>query len=423
MMAPKLRSGSNVKSHNPGPHSPLDNRRRPAQPASASKAMRSRNQRQSGKNSRVAGQPDSSGGGQGEPGKPGSAPAQQPESSTFFGIESGYHEPRMRTNAPSFTDTPWSGVSHSSNPILGTMRPLGTLPTDADRIKVGLPPAIPKVKVVRGKKGVVAAEPQTIEPAHPLLNLEEIVASFLALPVPSSLLVDVEKVKSSIEDTLSLAVQCKNVAVARGLLHLWEDSNTDPFVLDVLASVMRDDPTEQEMSAFQSLLRVSWEEVQAQNPDFDFNGANGARRGSESSTSSLSSAKSLDAETFAPGMAPTDSSRPRRGGPGKTTIDYREGAGDDETGPDGTAESRKRLLDDESESEEMLAAKRQRMQKTFPNIVAHESTLRSSLASESPSAGSSPHPEASRRPGATPKTKTVKGKRTTGKRNLSASES
>jgi hypothetical protein len=418
MMPPKLRSGPSVKSHNSPRPSPLG-RPRGGRPRSVSKPTRPRTQRQSGKYSRLAGATERSSRSQADPaqadpGKLDSTPAKSTETSSFFGIPSDYHEPRMRYEAPSFTDTPWSGVSHNTNPILGTMRPLGAPPSDTDRVKAGLAPAGSKVKVIRAKKGVDSSEQQVVEPASPVFNFDEVAATLMALPVPNSSEFDVQKLKSALEDALALAAECKNAAVVRGLLRLWENSNDDPFVLSVLGSVMQDSPGPQEMAAFQSLVRGAWTDAQAQEPNLDTTTpVNGTRARSASTSSSLSSAKSLDAETFAPGVAPAADnahSRPR-GKPGRKSK--AEKNLEQSTGQDNATVSRKRAIEEDPESEDAAAAKRQRMQKTFPDVVAHESTLRSSLASPETSVPSSPPPEDKRgRDVGVSKVKTAKNKQT-----------
>lgn len=392
--------------------------------------MRPRAQRQPGKQSRLAAvntdstsrtQPDAenlvSGSG------PDSVQATPAERSSFFGIQSDYSEPNMRQDAPSFTDTPWSGVSHNTNPILGTMRPLGATPSDADRVKAGLGPTAPRVKVVSGKRG---PQRRVVQPDSSVRNAEDFFTTMLGIPVPTSEEFNVNEMKSALEDALALAAECQNATVARALLRLWENSNKDSFVLSVLGSVMQDDPSPQDTSAFQSLVRGAWSDVQAQEPNLDSTQPNGRRRGSESSTSSLSSAKSLDAETFAPaiaGGAENLNSRGRpRGKPGRPPKNARGRKSINQPAGDDHATASRKRTREEDEADEAMTAKRQRMHKTFPDLVAHESTLRSSLASESPSAVSSPPPadtgiEVQR----TPKVKNSKGKSAT--RNQSPSES
>lgn len=416
-MGPKLRSGSNVKSHKTPRPSPLGPQARAGRPGSITKPTRHRNQRQSGRVGRFPAATEPSSRSQSETAKQGSGTTSTKVSSekpTFFGIPSDYHEPHMRYEAPSFTDSPWSGVSHNTNPILGTMRPLGATPSDTDRVRVGLAPAGSKIRIIPSKKGLDSSEQQAVEPASPVVNLEDAATALMALPVPDSADVDVQKLKAALEDALALAAECKNVAVIRGLLRLWESSNEDPFVLSILGSVMQDNPGPQEISAFQSLVRGAWTDTQAHEPDLDSTPVNGTRSRS-GSTSSLSSAKSLDAAAFAPALPAVDGSRSRgRRGRPPAKRGRKKRILDRSTGQDNATASRKRALEDDTEPEDAMTAKRQRMQKSFPDVVAHESTLRSSLASQSTSAVSSPPPEDTRmQDGDVPRVKTAKNRHTT----------
>lgn len=391
-MPPELRSGSNVNPHNSGQATPRDIQAQTAESPSVSKSMPPRRSRQSG---RVTGGTEASGKTKRGSGKPGATPANAAD----LGMQSDYHEPRMRHEAPSFADSPWSGVSHSSNPILGTMRPLGTAPTDADRAKVGLAPASAKPKVVASKKGLPSPEEPAIDiPAAEIFSPEQVWDALLALPSPDSSDIDVDQIRAVIEDTLALAVDCQNVAVIRTLLHLWGNSKDDSVTLSALDLVLQENPGQRETSAFQSLVRSAWADVQTQESNLDPTPMNRARRGSDSSTSSLSSAKSLDVETFAPAIAngPDNKAKSKGEKTASKTAKARNTLLNQSTGHADASASRKRPLEDDDESSEeaaAAAAKRRRMQKEFPDVVAHESSLRSLASSLPSSAASSPAPE------------------------------
>lgn len=297
MMPRKLRSDSNIKSQNSGQTARRDTQARTAESPSVSKVMRPRKSRKVG---RVTGGTEASNKSQNETGKAGSAPPDKPKTVRYYGLDCNYQPPGLAPEAPSYADSPWSGVSsNTANPILGTMRPLGAVPTDADRVKVGLAPTGGQPNVTSGNALPSLLEQAIATPAAPVLDLDQVWAWLVAIPVPTSSDVDVDEMKCILEETLALAVGSQNTTVVHGLLRLWEASNSDPFILSILGSVLRNKPKERESVAFQALLRYACSDILTQDPTT----VNGARRGSESSTSSLSSAKSLDAETFAPAIA------------------------------------------------------------------------------------------------------------------------
>lgn len=339
----------------------------------------------------------------------------------------------MRAPAPSYMDSPWSAMSSDTNPVLSTMRPLGSMPTAADLRKVGLEPFKPVTTRVPAKEtppvvqnGVhndeqgaekdgmpngdeggkksktpdVPVEVPTLAPApaspkkHSQKKNE--LATFAALPVPDSSEFDVDRIKGAVEDALRKGVQTGNRAVIRALLHLWENTSKDSSMLSILDGMCRENPTRHEASAFKTAIRTAWDEFQ----DDDSDGSDAqppamTRMQSASSVSSLSSAKSLDAETFAPVMTPaTSNTRSRtKGRQAKATAPrIKSKSSNNQPAPNvpdrrsmfpNNAEAsvqRKRAMESDPEfSDEALRNKRARLQPELPDIDIAESKVRSSL--------------------------------------------
>ncbi|KAE8355263.1 hypothetical protein BDV28DRAFT_155566 [Aspergillus coremiiformis] len=289
--------------------------------------------------------------------------------------------------------------------------------------KAGLGPVKPSTQNVAAKKEQRSAangdkeepsKPQTPltpaeepipEPVIPKDRTAQDVTAFTTIPVPSSTDVDVEKLRSAVENALHMASETGNRPVIRGLLRLWETCGKDSFALSVLEGVCGANPGAREQSVFQTVMRTAWKEVQSEDNTevAPATTPNMGRTRSASTVSSLSSAKSLDAETFAPGMAPgTANARPRaRGKHSKSTQKTMDSEGPEppshrsEFPPSDTALQQKRTLEENPEIlEEAVRTKRTRLQSSLPKFTAPESRLRSSLASEPPSIISTPAPNA-----------------------------
>ncbi|PYH73294.1 putative PHD finger domain protein [Aspergillus vadensis CBS 113365] len=400
-MAPNLRSSSHAWSNNSRPSTPLGAPTTASTASSLTDSTRPRKQRRTGWNSRVATDPP-----QDPPSRTQSRLEQSKNDASetlsdtnLLDSSAGWVEPPLREPEPSFADTPWCNVSHHANPVLSSMRPLGTMPSAADLRKVGLAPIKPSVQNISAKKESRATpngEGGDTKPQTPLTPAEEPMdeplstknkaspdmSAFTSLPVPTSTDVDVDRIKIAVEKALRLALETNNRPVSRGLIRLWETCNKDPFALSILDGICQENPGPRERSAFQSVMRAAWKEVQAEADDDFATAPVLARPRSASSISSLSSAVSLDAETFAPGMAPgaaTSRARARgrkakRGAPKKKEAVAPPSAA--------TAPPQKHALEDEPNPEEEARIKRTRLQKPLPTIVALESQMRSSLASD-----------------------------------------
>lgn len=314
-------------------------------------------------------------------------------------------EPEPRAPVPSYLDTPWSNVSNAHNPVLGTMRPLGALPTTADRRKAGLAPShpgtpsIPVAKetqpVSEGEKKddnpptlLTPAEEQAPELILPRPTIEEDLAAFTILPVPNSINTDVDTLKAAVESALHLASDANNRLVIKGLLRMWEKCGNDPYVLRILDGVCQETPGSPQRSMFQKAMRTVLGELEAQEMARTEHGAPpvSGRARSASSVSTLSSAKSLDAETYAPVpvVAATSAPRPKKGKQSKNSTQKKTAPAVDF--------QRQRALENPELSEEAIQAKKSRLRKSLPKIATSESGIRSSLTSNPPSNFSSPGP-------------------------------
>lgn len=223
-------------------------------------------------------------------------------------------------------------------------------------------------------------------------QIKDHLATFAALPVPSSSEFDVDRIKGAVEDALRQGVQTGNKAVIRALLQVWENTSKDSSTLSILDGMCRENPTRRETSAFKTVIRAAWDEFQHED---DADGSDTqppamTRTRSASSVSSLSSAKSLDAETFAPVMnSATSNTRSRTKGKQvkapapkpkpKTPIPPARRS----AFPSNTEAStqRKRAMEIDPEfSEEAIIQKRDRLQPKLPELNIPESKVRSSLA-------------------------------------------
>lgn len=377
-------------------------------------SARPRKQRRTGRTSRVATDPlrDTPASGQSQPDQPEETPANGINGTQSAEQKGDWDEPQLRTPAPSYDDTPWSAVSSSANPVLGTMRPLGSMPSAADLRKVGLVPSKPGTPSILAmkepqpasneeKKDENAQTPFTPdeepvpEPTSNKPTVEEDLAAFAVLPVPDSTEADVETLKATLESALRLASDAGNRAVIKGLLRLWEKCGSDPYALSVLDGVCQEAPSSPQRLMFQSVTRDAWNELEFQENAVDQSTAPPAmgRARSASSVSSLSSAKSLEPETFAPApvASTTPATRVRKGKQSKKTAQKKKAP--ERRSAVSAAELQRRAESENPESStEAVQAKKTRLRKPVPKIVAPESGIRSSLASHPPSRLSSPDP-------------------------------
>lgn len=394
-MARKLRSSSR-------PSTPFEP---PAgattRPSSAADVSRPRKLRRTGLSSRVASDPPQGSQSQSEQ----AGPEEHDKPVT------GWIEPPLRPPQPSYMDTPWSAMSSVANPVLASMRPLGSMPTAADFRKVGLEPRKSKPKRVAqpvqngaqddasGQNGDVGGDKtpenavegtaSAAAPASPEHGTQkkDHLNTFATVPLPASAEFDVDKIKGAIEDALRKSIETGNQAVARALLHVWENTTKDNSTLSILDGMCRETPTINETSAFKTAVRSAWDGFQADDTESDEQPPAMTRTHSASSVSSLSPAKSLDADTFAPGVSTNTRSRTKGKQPRASKAKAKAPAPAPPPRrslfPSMTERSqqRRRLMDEDPDfSDDALAAKREHLQKDLPELDVPESKIRGSLA-------------------------------------------
>lgn len=320
------------------------------------------------------------------------------------------------------------------------MRPLGAMPNASDLRKAGLSSTKATPRSVIGKKRTntganvengnnveerpKSASTSTEEPATGTANskpnanqLSENTTGadtfdLRALPVPQSTQHNVVKIKSVVENALRLAEASGDRAVARGLRRLWTDSGKDGFYLSVLDGVVRQKPADEHKSAFQGVMRDAFKSLRAEGQSAaKASTPPRTRTRSATATSSLSSAKSLDADTFAPAVSAGENPPPKpKGRAAKAALPKGKGK---EKGrisepllrstafpASDASQQRKRAWQEDPEfSEEAIAEKKTRLRRTFSDLEARESRLRSSLGPErfaSPSGSESGAPNGER---------------------------
>ncbi|KAL2829164.1 hypothetical protein BDW59DRAFT_37321 [Aspergillus cavernicola] len=409
-MARNLRSSSHAMSNDSRPSTPAPHMASTASPFPES--TRPRKQRRTGTTSRVATDPpqDIPVSSQSQPDQPEETPTNGVNGTQLVGQDSEWNEPELKAPAPSYSDTPWSAVSSDANPVLSTMRPLGTMPSAADLRKAGLVPSKPSTPSIPARKEphhapngeksldkpltpLTPAEEQPPELIPLMSTLEDNLAEFTILPLPSSTDADVEKLKAAVENALRLASEADNRPVIRGLIRMWEKCGNDPYALTILDDVCQETPAPRQRSVFQDVMRSAWKELQSEGITINeptILPAPGRAR-SASSDSTLSTAKSLDAETYAPVVVATSAARSRKAKQSKNATQKKNDPGHRSAFPSSDLQ-RKGTGESPEPSTEAVQTKRTRLQRSFPKIVASESGLRSSLSSNPSSNPSSPGP-------------------------------
>ncbi|KAL2851609.1 hypothetical protein BJY01DRAFT_110156 [Aspergillus pseudoustus] len=406
-MRSSLRSSSHARSNGSRPSTPGLPMASAVTPFTES--TRPRKQRRTGATSRVPTDPlqDTPVSNQSQPDRPEDVAANGVNGTQLLGQDTEWIEPELRAPVPSYNDTPWSAVSSEANPVLSTMRPLGIMPTTTDRRKVGLASSKPSTPILPAKKDLqhapnggerddklqtplTPAEEQPPVTIPPQPTIEEDLAAFAILPIPISASADVEKLKAAMENAVHLAVEAKNHPVLKGLCRLWEQCANDPYALKILDGVCQETPGPPEKVVFQKMMRSAYKETQSEQIAVNEPTAVTVMRRarSASSDSSLSTAKSLDAETYAP-VAPI--ARSRKGKQNKNAAQKNNTLEHRSVLSSGGIQ-RKTASGPPELTAEVVQAKRTRLQRTLPKIVPSESGLRSSLASNSPSSQSSPGP-------------------------------
>ncbi|KAK2774898.1 hypothetical protein FQN53_003374 [Emmonsiellopsis sp. PD_33] len=209
-----------------------------------------------------------------------------------------------------------------------------------------------------------------------------------------------EKILQIVDVAIARAEERNQPKVVHGLTRIREATSRDQFLFAVLEGAFTQPAGSRERAVFQTLMRdaVKNNPLGMQTP-----GPTEMTRtqSATSTSSSLSSAKSLDAETFAPAMTPgrpTAASAPpkNKGGrpPGK-------GKGKGRSAPRTSSQSifpsleavalrKRQRLEDPDYSDETLDVKRSALKKTFTDAAVGESHVRP--ARSSPAAGRSTSP-------------------------------
>ncbi|EAW14533.1 putative PHD finger domain protein [Aspergillus clavatus NRRL 1] len=269
-----------------------------------------------------------------------------------------------------------------------------------------------------------------------LCSYEDIDA-LMSLPLSDSVKLNLDQTKKILTEALRLAADTNNRPVVKGLFNLWRKGTQDPMIMSVLHAMCTQDPGDRNRNAFSTMMRAAWLEVRNQNqldapPTADTTRTldtsltiapiDMVRTQSATTATSLSSAMSLDAEAPAPISVSTPvapaSSRAKTRGKGKQTRSSIAKLISRETPRPSTrqsalpsSEARKRAMEEEPDvSEEMIRAKRQRLQQPLPEIVAEESTLRSTLGHEPLTSSVSPEPTLTAEREATPELPMVNGR-------------
>lgn len=174
-MPPKLRSASRPPS-NSRQSTPLDAPVPNKRSSSFTEPARPAKRRRTGRNARVATEPPQDNQANNAEDSSKSAASSVPNMK-FPGDQPAWVEPPLRSPAPSYADTPWSAVSNAANPILATMRPLGSLPTPADLRKAGLKPTKPAKPMTALAKELFALQNDMSQTEDPVSQNEETPAS------------------------------------------------------------------------------------------------------------------------------------------------------------------------------------------------------------------------------------------------------
>jgi hypothetical protein len=285
------------------------------------------------------------------------------------------------------------------------------MPSAADLRKVGLGPSKPGTPSIPARKELqpevdgeknddiqtpLTPEEQAPEAVPQKPTIEEDLAAFAILPVPNPGDADIDTLKDAVQSAIRLASDADNRPVIKGLLRMWEKCGNDPYALDILDGVCQETPDSPQRSMFQKVMQGAWSELETQdvagNEIATLPAPRRARSGSSEST--LSSAKSLDAETYAPAVASTASAGQAKKGRQAKNTKQKKNVPERRSVLASGARQRQTASENPELSTEAVQAKRTRLRKSIPKIVAPESGLRSSLAKNPRSNLSSPGPVA-----------------------------
>ncbi|OAX79552.1 hypothetical protein ACJ72_06129 [Emergomyces africanus] len=227
------------------------------------------------------------------------------------------------------------------------------------------------------------------------------------LSTPPTLKYPPEKILDVVDAAIARAEELKDTKVVNGLRRLREATSRDQFLFSVLEGVFSKQAGPHEISLFQTVMRDAVKKDRRGASTRDASTMARARS-TASTSSSLSSAKSLDAETFAPAMTSgrAANSAPAKGKGGRALGPHAKGKR--QSVPprlqaifpslEGADIRKRKRLDDPGYSDEALAAKRMALRKTFHDFTVPESHVRPSrtpVAYESASPTPQPGPSSS----------------------------
>ncbi|KAL2367495.1 hypothetical protein RJ035_000510 [Blastomyces gilchristii] len=448
-MAPKTRSSRATSHNNSRPSTPLDSSL-PFPSSSVSEATRPRKQRKTAHNARGPTEPSQ------EPlyGQETKTSAQHPDqqpsnqSTTLADTQlppSRWDEPWVEPELPPPTPSyKFDSKKGEKTYHLASTTPLGVLPSISIRRRLGLIPTVKSSTPIPAKKnGTKSAKstptgddrPGTAstsaeEPApsespfmeggfQPFENGDQVLSSTRSrmgnnhsetetapvnghphpptlLSTPPTLKYPPEKILQVVDAAIARAEERKDIKVVNGLRRIRDATSKDQFLFAVLEGVFSKQAGPHEKSLFQTVMRDAVKKDRREAPTHEATTMT-RTQSAASTSSSLSSAKSLDAETFAPAMtsgrAANSVHAKGKGARGS------HAKGKTRSVPTGSqsifpsledAEIRKRKrIDDPEYSDEALAAKRLALRKTFNDFPVPESHIR---PSRTPAASSTASP-------------------------------
>ncbi|KAH8696696.1 putative PHD finger domain protein [Talaromyces proteolyticus] len=290
---------------------------------------------------------------------------------------SNWDEPTLRESQPSYKDYTWSNAWYGQNAALSSMRPLGHLPSAADKRKAGI--KVPKQIKEAKEHRKVAKKDASQENLISESNTPVATSDPASLPTFTSTEYDVEKLRSVVQVALRVAEEAGNRAVSQGLRRLWDQGSTDPFALSILDSVMRKNPDSDQKAVFKTVMRDAYKRS---NPaDSAVAPEPVSRSLSTTSVSSLSSTKSTGPKpmgTPTTGTAPLTRGR-KRGRDSELLLVSSSMV--DEAAPQSVHVGE--VLDHEEQEDLASIAKRTRRD-NFPIVAREKSSMDSSFDESEP---------------------------------------
>ncbi|EGC43812.1 conserved hypothetical protein [Histoplasma capsulatum var. duboisii H88] len=240
----------------------------------------------------------------------------------------------------------------------------------------------------------------SIEPEIAPVNGHPLTPTLLS--TPPTLKYPQETILKVVDAAIARAEELKDIKVANGLKQIRDATAKDQFLFAVLEGVFSKEAGPHEKSRFQTVMRDAVRKDRSKHSTHEAI-AMTRTQSSASNSSSLSSAKSLDAETFAPAMTSgrAANSVPHKRKGRRATGPHAKGkkrsvpARSQSVFPslEDTDTRKRKRMDDLEYSDEVLAAKRLALRKTFNDFPVPESHIRPSRTPVTiETASPSPHP-------------------------------